>query len=121
MLKYAQHEINPLKLSYYAYLYSKCKENVNGGFGMYVLAETKVLERIKDYDFKDLVKIAKYFFTPNIGSNNFQTQIEERLTELFPNQNELKPSELVRLCKATSRFYFKYNDKALYHKIEVLI
>lgn len=38
---------------------------------MYALAESKVLERIRDYDFSDLVKLAKYFFTPNIGSNNF--------------------------------------------------
>jgi hypothetical protein len=33
--------------------------------------------RIRDYKFADFVKLAKYIFTPNICSNDFQVKIEE--------------------------------------------
>lgn len=41
-IKVAQHEIDPLKLADYAYMYSKASENMKAGFGVYHVAEAKI-------------------------------------------------------------------------------
>lgn len=51
IIKIAQHEIDPITLAYYANLYSKSPENMKGGFGIYKLAEEKLMERMKTYNF----------------------------------------------------------------------
>ncbi|CAD8139202.1 unnamed protein product [Paramecium octaurelia] len=118
VIKIAQHEINPLKLAYYSYLYSKCPDNQKGGFGIYAATEKQVQQRIRDYTFSDFIKLAQYIFTPNICSNAFQLIIEEQLAEQFPSNKNLLPHDLVKLCRATMTYYFKYNDRSLQHKIE---
>lgn len=57
-----------MKLAYYSYLYAKAPERV---MDIIKLTEARVLDRISDYEFKNFVKLAKYFLTPNIGSNDF--------------------------------------------------
>ncbi|CAD8061272.1 unnamed protein product [Paramecium sonneborni] len=118
IIKIAQHEINPMKLAYYSYLYSKCPDNQRGGFGIYAVTEKQVQQRIRDYNFSDFIKLAQYIFVPNICSNAFQLVIEEQLALQFPSNKNLLPHDLVKLCKATMNYYFKYNDKSLQHKIE---
>lgn len=45
-------------------------------------------------------------------------QLEEKLCELFPNGKDISPADLISLLKTTSKYIFRYNSKALYHKIE---
>lgn len=89
VIKIAQHEIKPLKLAYFAYLYSKSPENMKGGFGLNALAEKSLAPRLSDFNFTELVRLSKYIFTPNICSNKFQAQLEEKLSEAFPSIDSL--------------------------------
>ena len=58
-----------MNLGYYAYLFSKSPEK--NDFKIYKLAEDRINDRIHDYGFNEAVRLAKYFFWPNIGSNSF--------------------------------------------------
>ncbi len=42
-----------------------------GGYGLYFAAETRIKDRIDDFTLSELVKLTKYFYVPNIGSNEF--------------------------------------------------
>lgn len=50
---------------------SKCKENMNGAFGLFKITEERIMDRIDDYKFHDFVKMARYLYVGNIGSNDF--------------------------------------------------
>jgi hypothetical protein len=57
-------------------------------------------------------------YKANLGSNEFQIDLERRLSEQFPKNENIPPSDLVELMKSCSKYLFRYNSKALYHKIE---
>ena len=42
-------------------------------------------------------------------------KIEKILSDNMPNNKNIQLSTLVKLCKYTSKYYFKYNERALYH------
>jgi len=44
----------------YAYLLSKASENLNGGFGIYYIADQKVNLEISTYNFEESLKICKF-------------------------------------------------------------
>lgn len=43
-------------------------------------------------------------------------RLEQELYEKYPT--EIDPSQLVKICKATSRYYFQHKDKAVFFKLE---
>lgn len=45
----------------YAYYFSKTPENIQGGFGVYEIAEKKLENVLELMEFSDLVKLSKYF------------------------------------------------------------
>ena len=115
-IKLVQYEIPPMKIAEYANYFSKSSENVQGGFGVYKVAETRLAETLNDYNFHDLIKIALLLIPQNIGSNEFYKNLEERILENFPNKEEVPLSDLVRLAKAMSLFRFQSTN--LKDKIE---
>lgn len=92
---------------------SKTTENATGGYGVFVLAEKHLLNYLPRYSFSELVKAASYMFTQNIGSNDFQQELEAELCRKYPDRAHLRINELVSLLKSTSAYYFKYNNKEL--------
>ena len=82
------------------------------------MTEERLRERIDDYDFHKLVKVAKYMYTANLGSNDFQIDLEKRLNDSQPKAENIAPSDLIELLRSTSKYVFRYNSKALYHKLE---
>lgn len=116
VFKVAQFELDPLKLAEYCKVLAKSTER--GGFGLYTITEQRVQERIRDYDFHDLVRLATSFYSVNIGSTRFQVMLEEKLSSHFPSNKELAPSDLVRLMRATSKYIFRYNSLALFNQME---
>jgi len=98
-------ELDPTLLAEYAYYFSKASNSMKGGFGMYQIAETKIQERLRDFDLLQLRRICEYLLPQNIGSNKFYQELEERLEELYPK--DVAPSVLVSLCKSTFNFRFK--------------
>ncbi|EGR31601.1 hypothetical protein IMG5_106540 [Ichthyophthirius multifiliis] len=119
-IKIAQHEIHPLELAKYAFYFSKTNENIKGGFGVYKIAEDKLKNILEVTDFEDIIKIVKYFVSQNIGSNAFLELVEKSLMKQYPGNDMggIPPGYLVKLIKYTSKHYFQYNDKALFHKLE---
>lgn len=115
-IKLVQFEFAPIKLARFAYLFSKTSDSLKGGFGIYAIAEARVLERLPDYQFNELVKLSKYFISQNIGSNQFLLKLEEQLLEKY--QAPTDPALLIKLCKYTSKHFWQTPEKKLYHKIE---
>lgn len=64
------------------------------------------------------MKAASYMLTQNIGSNDFQTELEAELYKKYPNHSSLRINDLVSLLKSTSAYYFKYKDKALLNLLQ---
>ncbi|EAR90623.2 hypothetical protein TTHERM_00123730 (macronuclear) [Tetrahymena thermophila SB210] len=119
-IKVAQSEIHPLELAKYAYYFSKTPENIQGGFGIYKIAEEKLNYTIEMMEFNDLIKLSKYFIAQNIGSNQFLQKLEKKILDTYPSKQfgGISPNQLTKLVKNTSKHYFQYNDKALFHTLE---
>jgi len=100
-----QTEIEPIMLAEYAYYMSKASNNMQGGFGVYHIAEKLLQQRLRDYDLYELRRICEYLLPQSIGSNKFYAELEQRIKEKYP-QN-VPPSVLVALCKSTFNFRFK--------------
>jgi len=115
-IKVVQYEIAPIKIAEYANYFSKSSENIQGGFGIYKVAEKRLAETLDDYNFHDLIKIALLLIPQSIGSNDFYKRLEERILENFPNKEEISLSDLVKLGKAMS--LFRYENTSLKDKIE---
>lgn len=115
-IKVVQYEIPPMKIAEYANYFSKSSEAVQGGFGIYKVAEKRLTETLKDYNFHQLIKIALLLIPQSIGSNEFYSKLEEKIIENFPNREEISLPDLVRLVKATSNF--KNESIGLNDKIE---
>ena len=69
---------------------------------------------MKELNFNDTVRLAENMLQQNLGSNQFQNQLEAQLLDLFPH--DISTSHLVALCKCTSRHRFQQN--ALLNKIQ---
>ncbi|KRX08409.1 hypothetical protein PPERSA_08608 [Pseudocohnilembus persalinus] len=115
-IKLAQYEIDPLKLGQYAYMYSKASESIKAGFGVYHIAEQRITQFLYRYNITQLTKLAKFFMSQKIGSNQFLTELEKEIISKYPKDIQL--NILVKYAKFTSKYYFLYNDKALFYKIE---
>ena len=63
--------------------------------------------------FGELVKTSHYLLTQDLGSNKFQTKLEEALYNTYPSKDRLKITDLVILLKSTSGYFFKYKENAL--------
>lgn len=107
-IKIGQHELHPLELAESAYMLSKVTENVTGGYGTFQIAQKHLEASLPRLNFHELTKAASLMLTQNIGSNNFQMKLEEKLYKKFPNRISLGINDLVSLLKATSSYYFKY-------------
>jgi hypothetical protein len=92
---------------------SKTSENATGGFGVFGIAEKHLLTHFPRFNFHDLVKAASYMLTQNLGTNDFQTELEAELYKKYPDRPNLRINDLVALLKATSAYYFKFKEKAL--------
>ena len=115
-IKVVQYEIPPMKIAEYANYFSKSSENIQGGFGIYKVAEQRLTETLNDYNFHQLIKIGLLLIPQSIGSNEFYGKLEERIFETFPNKEEIALPDLVRLAKAIS--LFKIKNIGLSDKIE---
>lgn len=105
-----------MKLAEYAHYFATAPENVKGGFGVYKIAEDHLTRDIENFSFDELTKISLLLFPQNIGSNEFYQKIEEGLVSKFPNNEQIKPNTLAKLCKAISKF--RIQNISLMHKIE---
>lgn len=56
--------------------------------------------------------------TQNIGSNQFQLQLEAEIYKKYPTKEKLNLSDFILLLKATSAYYFKFNDKSLFNLLK---
>ena len=106
-------EISPLHLAQYAFYFSKATESMQGGFGVYILAEKSITDHIRYFKFEELLKISESMLTQNIGSNAFYALFEKRVLELYPD--DIPPSYLVTLCKSTA--YHMFQNKKLGTKL----
>jgi hypothetical protein len=51
--------------------------------------------------------------TQNLGSNEFQMELEAELYKKDPDRPNLRINDVVSLLKSTSAYYFKFKEKAL--------
>lgn len=65
--------------------------------------------------FNELAKASAFLLTQNIGTNQFQLRLEAEIYKKYPSKDKLSLTDLVMLLKATSAYYFKFNDKALFN------
>ena len=63
--------------------------------------------------FSELVKVSSFLLIQNLGSNKFQSKLEETLYNTYPSKDRIKISDFVALLKSTSGYYFKYKEGAL--------
>ena len=74
-----------MNLAKYAYLFSKASENMKAGFGVYHIAEKRILQKLNTLEFNQLIKICKYLLSQNIGSNDFLKKFEAKLYDSYPS------------------------------------
>lgn len=103
-IKLAQHELPAIKLAEFAYYFSKSSENIQGGFGIYQIAEKKLLESLDSYSFRELIRISSLLIPQNIGSNGFLREIELKILQRFPNKEAIALTDLTKLAKSLSLF-----------------
>ena len=68
--------------------------------------------------FNELTKASSYLLTQNIGSNQFQLKLEAEIYKKYPSKDKLALNDFLTLLKATSAYYFKFNDKALFNMLK---
>ena len=101
-IKIVQFEIPAMKIAEYANYFSKSSDNIQGGFGIYKVAEKRLTETLNDYNFHQLIRIALLLIPQSIGSNEFYKKLEDRILETFPNNEEISLTDLVKLVKSMS-------------------
>lgn len=114
MIKKIHTEISPLKMAEYSFYFSKATESMQGGFGVYQLAEKSISDNIRYFTFQELVRTTEYLFPQKIGTNEFHSVLEKRILELYPS--EIAPSALVSLCKSTA--YHKFQNEKLVRQLD---
>ena len=63
--------------------------------------------------FAELVKASSYLLIQDLGSNKFQTKLEDALYNTYPAKDKLKITDFVLLLKSTSGYFFKFKENAL--------
>ncbi len=51
--------------------------------------------------------------TQDLGSNKFQTKLEQFLYNTYPSKDRVKINDFVALLKSTSGYFFKFKEGAL--------
>lgn len=74
-IKIGQHEFEPLEFCEFAYYLSKVQDNAAGGFGVFRIAEERLLPTLSVLPFEKLAQISHYMLMQNLGSNYFQLKL----------------------------------------------
>jgi hypothetical protein len=83
--------------------------SIKGNFGHTAEMEEIIKKEIEsgNIKFEQLITIAHYLFTDNIGSNDLQRLIETSIVEKFENRIDVEMSSVIKLVRCLSNHYIK--------------
>jgi len=92
-----------------AYQIKKCKNNIEGGYGLYKTLDDRIKYSLAEnrLNLREMIKLSQWYLAANLGPNDLQEKLE---LEISKKEFNFTISEFARLMDAIRHYYIKTNE-----------